>query len=823
VARILSVQGERRRRLKEGWSFLIDDSAGWSHPDAIPSDAVWRAAKVPGALAQALIEQGCRYEDLPPLDGIDCWYRLSFENEGEADLVFHGLATLAEVFLDGALRLSSDNMFVREAIPSIQPGRHDLHIRFRSVLREIESKKGRARWRPRMIVPRGLRDIRTTALGRLPGFSPPTPPVGPYRPVELIEHGPLRLDGASVRSEVDATSARVAVTVDVATPGVESGALFCGERHVAFERRGERRLVAELRLDGYEPWAPHSIGAPRLYPLRAEIGGVDVDLGRTGFRRVDLSRGGDGADVSLSVNGAPLVCLGAVWTGADPHSLDGAREAIAPLLESVRDAGMNMLRVPGILYYESDDFYELCDELGIMVWQDFAFANFDYPFGAPEFRASVAREARDFLSRVEASPSLAVTCGGSEVYQQAAMMGIAEEKWRSPLFEEVLPEAVRQHRPDVIYVENSPSGGALPFQSDHGFSHYYGVGAYRRPLEDARRARVRFATECLGFSCPPETASLLQDFGSAQMASPLWEARIPRDMGALQDFRDVTEHYMRLLYGCEPERLRACDPDRYLDLARGCVAEAMTSTISEWRRCDSGVRGALVWFLKDLWPGPGWGVLDSEGLPKSSYYALKRAFAPAQAFLIDEGVNGLHLHLVNAGLETLEGEASLTCYRDGRTVVMHATRAIRVAPGEVSVTRDVAFWGGFFDTARAYNFGPPSHDVTAAAFRPKNNPDHVLEAFHFPLGLGIERADCGLRAEVTCDGGRFSLLLNTESFAQSVCMEDDDFLPEDNWFHLAPGRQKRVMLRPLRPSATHPRGSVRALNGKRVAYEWQPA
>ncbi|MDJ0448465.1 hypothetical protein [Methylocystis sp. JR02] len=823
MARILSVQGECRRRLEESWSFLIDEGGDWSHPDVIPSDAVWRAAKVPGVLAQALLEQGCRYEDLPPLDGIDCWYKLSFKNEVEADLVFHGLATLAEVFLDGALVLSSDNMFVREAIRSIQPGQHDLHIRFRSVLREIDTKKGRARWRPRMIVPSGLRHIRTTALGRLPGFAPPTPPVGPYRAVELIEHGPLRLRDAAVRAEVDRRGARLAVTVDVATPEVDSGALFCGERHVAFEKQGEGRLVAELRLDAYEPWFPHSIGAPKLYDVHAEIGGVSVDLGRTGFRRVELSRGEDGADFALSVNGGPLVCLGAVWTGADPHSLDGSRQTLAPLLEVVRDAGMNMLRVPGILYYESDDFYELCDELGIMVWQDFAFANFDYPIDAPEFRASVAREAAEFLSRVEASPSLAVTCGGSEVYQQAAMMGIAEAKWRSPLFEELLPEALRRRRPDVIYVENSPSGGALPFQSDHGVSHYYGVGAYRRPFDDARRANVRFATECLGFSCPPETASILRNFGSAQMASPLWDPRIPRDMGALQDFRDVTEHYMRLLYGCEPELLRASDPDRYLDLARACVAEAMTSTISEWRRCGSEVRGALVWFLKDLWPGPGWGVLDSDGLPKSSYYALQRAFAPAQTFLIDEGVNGLHLHLVNAGPDPLEGEASLTCYRDGRTIVMHATRSIRVAPGQVSVTRDVAFWGGFFDTALAYNFGPPSHDVTVAAFRPKYNPDHVLEAFHFPLGFGIARAECGLRAEVVFDGAGFALLLTGESFAQSVCIECEEFLPEDNWFHLAPGKQKRVALRPLRPSAIHPRGSVRALNGKRVAYEWRPA
>jgi beta-mannosidase len=822
LARILSIEGERRRKLEDGWSFVIDEGGVWSHPDSIPGSALWRKTRVPGTIANALLEEGASYDDLPLLDSIDCWYRVSFLNEAPADLVFHGLATLAEVFLDGALTLSTASMFLVETITSIAPGRHDLHIRFRSVEREIESKIGRARWRPRMIVPSGLRHLRTTALGRLPGFAPPTPPLGPYRAVELIESGSLRISEASVRSSVEGVDVTLLVTLDVATPSLACPTLFCAGRTITFERQSETRLVADLFLPNCALWLPHTHGEPHLHAIRAEINGVAVDLGRTGFRKLRVDRGADGSDFAIAVNDTPVFCRGAVWTSADAHTLDGSRDACEPLLVAMRDASMNMVRVPGIALYESDDFYALCDELGLMIWQDFAFSNFDYPIDNREFRASVAREAAQFLSRVETSPALTTTCGGSEVYQQASMLGLAESKWRSPLFEEILPRATQKQRPDVIYVENSPSGGYLPFHADSGVSHYYGVGAYRRPFNDARYANVRFASECLGFSCVPEKISLARDFGTTPLSSPLWMSRIPRDMGAMQTFADVTEHYMRRLYGCEPEHLRENDPERYLDIARACVAETMAEIIGEWRRVGSGTRGALVWFLKDLWSSPGWGVIDANGEPKSAYYALKRAFRPVQIFLIDEGVNGLHLHLVNDSPENIEGEASLFCYRNGRTVVMRAMRNAAIPPRSAIVIRDVEFWGCFFDTTLAYNFGPPSHDATVASFRRMDKTEPCIEAFHFPLGRRIERAALSLDATVEFDGTNFDLLLTTTALAQSLCIEDASFRPADNWFHLAPGAHKRVRLTPRTKEAKRPHGVIRALNGENVSYESAP-
>jgi beta-mannosidase len=811
------VEGERVVALDEAWSFAIDETGGWSDPAAIPASAQWRPARVPGTLAQALIDAGATFASLPPLDALDAWYATSFVTDAPAELRLHGLASVAEVYLDGALALRSENMFHAHRIAIPEPGRHALHIAFRSVEREIVMKSGRARWRPRMIVPAGLRFIRTTALGRLPGFAPPTPPVGPWRGIEFVEQGAPTLTHSQMRASIEDGVPTLRVALEFAQVPISDASLVCAGEEAGFVAVSEQRLEAVLRLPNAELWRPHTHGEPHLHAVEARIGDRRIDLGRTGFRDIRVDRGADGCGFSLVVNDVPVFCRGACWTAVDAVSLRSARADCEPLLRAMRDAGMNMVRVPGVTLYESDDFYDLCDELGIMVWQDFAFANFDFPIQDEAFRASVEREATEFLQRAQASPALAVLCGGSEVYQQAAMLGLAESKWRSPLFDEILPRIAHTHRPDVVYVENSPSGGALPFHSDSGVSHYYGVGAYRRGLDDARRADVRFASECLGFACVPETTSLARDFGAAPLVSTLYAERVPRDMGAMQTFGDVTEHYMRLFYGCDAEALRTSDPDLYLDIARASVAEAMEATIGEWRRAGSTTHGAIVWFLKDLWPSPGWGVIDAHGEPKSAYHALKRACRPLSLILTDEGVNGLFVHLRNDAPHSVEGELTLTCYRDGKVAVMQARRTLAVAPHGVVALRDNDLWGAFFDTTLAYRFGPPSHDVTHASFTPGDGA--VIDAFHYPLGRSARKSTLGLCAKIERDDAGYALVLSTESAAQSVKIEDAHYRPADNWLHLAPGAIRRIALTARRAGARRPKGVVSALNGETIGYE----
>ena len=184
-------------------------------------------------------------------------------------------------------------------------------------------------------------------------------------------------------------------------------------------------------------------------------------------------------------------------------------------LQLLVDAGMNMVRIAGYMSYEDDAFWDLCDELGILVWQDCMLAGFDPP-EEPEFVESVRLEVTQELGQLQRRPSLTVVCASSETQQQAAMFGLPSDGWHSPLLEETIPALVHELVPDVPCVVSSPSGGDLPFEPGQGIAHYFGVGAYLRPITDARAAGVRFAAECLAFGNPPEPSTVERCFGSGE-------------------------------------------------------------------------------------------------------------------------------------------------------------------------------------------------------------------------------------------------------------------------------------------------------------------
>ncbi len=802
-------------RLDTGWTFAVCEPDVATSPREAAARLSFAPAHAPGTAASALIAEGrWSWDDPPPLDQRDVWYATRVEGYGSYDLIFEGLATIADVYLDDALVLRSDNMFVAHAIDVELRGAHRLTLRFRALTSALAGRKGRARWRPRMIQPSEMRFARTSALGHMPGFAPPAPPVGPWRAIRLVSRATPDIVSSRVAARVDGAGGVVDVELELSRAPARVPEIECESARAQLTAVSTTRFVGALRLPSVARWFPHTHGDPRLYLVNALIEGESIAMARVGFRTIEVDRGDDGGGFALRVNGVDVFCRGAVWTPLDPIDLQNEASQLANSIALARAAGVNMLRIGATGVYETDDFYGACDNAGILVWQDFMFSNFDYPVGDPAFVASVETETRQFLRRTNFAPSMAVLCGGNEAYQQAAMMGVAEANWRSPLFEDALPRYCAEERPDVAYVVNSPSGGALPFHADAGVAHYYGVGAYRRPLDDARRAGVRFASECLGFANVPDTRTLVEDFGATPLASRLWTARIPRDQGASQDFEQVRDHYVGLLYDVDPDDLKSREPDRYLDLSRAAVAEVIEATIGEWRRPGSPCAGALVWFWKDLWASSGWGVLDWRGRPKSPWHALRRACRPLQVLVSDEGVNGLHVHCINEGPTSFSGRLSLRCYRDGATIVMDTTREIALAPRASCTLRDCEIWGAFFDTGYAYRFGPPSHEATVATLY--DDADRaVSEAWSFPIGRSAAMFAPNLVAEIVHDELGSALRITTDRLAQSVKIEDATLDPEDNWFHLAPGASRLVRFGDRNIA---PRGRIAALGAPPVSY-----
>ncbi|HKP59639.1 MAG TPA: hypothetical protein VJV78_23105 [Polyangiales bacterium] len=814
--------------LNTGWELATLPAGAAADPRALATFAPsWLAAQVPGTVASALRALGRDvFRDKPALDADDHFYRCRFalppSAAGAHTLAFDGLATLAECWLNGEKILESDNMFLpaQADVTSLLRPDNELLLRFRALDPWLAQRRPRPRWRTRLVDHAQLRWARTSLLGRMPGWSPPLHAVGPWRPVRLISGREPRASVSDLHVELadlERSIGRVSLTLAF-DPGLTgaSAELWVGEAHAAL-RCSAQGCSGEFELP-VQAWWPHTHGPQPLYPAHVLIrarGGAEqrVELGALGFRRIELDT--QAGRFQLRVNGVPVFCRGACWTTTDVLTLCGTSPAYARDLSLARAAGMNMLRISGTLFYEADEFYRRCDELGILVWQDFMFANMDYPVAEPDFLASVKSECEAFLQRTRSHACLGLLCGGSEVEQQAAMLGLPREAWRSRWFDEQLPALVQHIRPDVPYWPNTPSGGDLPFDVDRGSAHYYGVGAYLRPLDDARRCQLQFAAECLAFANLPEDGVLDEVLAGtrALVHDPRWKERVPRDSGASWDFEDVRDHYLKLLFECEPAALRKDDSELYLARSRVVTGEVMAHAFGEWRRSGGSCGGALIWFYRDLWPGAGLGLLDAHGQPKAAWYYARRALAPTCLWFTDEGLNGLHLHLAHESGRPLTAELQIEVRNDAaRMLVRNDSRRVEL-PGRASLElRLHGILPGFADLTRAYRFGPPGHDLVVA--RLIGDEGALLgEAFYLPGGLPRGRSvDLGLRADVVRDdAGTLAVRLRSERLAYAVEIEvERGWEVEDNYLCVAPGGERRVR---LRGEGEGVRGSVRALNG----------
>ena len=228
---------------------------------------------------------------------------------------------------------------------------------------------------------------------------------------------------------------------------------------------------------------------------------------------------------------------------------------------------------------------------------------------------------------------------------------------------------------------------------------------------------------------------------------------------------------------------------------------------------QSSCAGFLTWFLRDLWPGAGWGVIDSAGLPKAPYYYLRRVLQPLALFATDEGTNGLMIHLANDAPTAIRARLELQPYRHSRVVGRPWSRDIEVPPASTQALSAIDLYEGFSDLTYAYRFGPPAYDLVHLRLA-RADDSSAAEFFYFPLGLpNAVTADVGLEAStVVRPDGRFQVEVRTRHFAQSVRLDVPGFDADDQYFHLAPNDTRRVMLMPRVGAPKSPEGTAQALN-----------
>ncbi|WP_157874180.1 glycoside hydrolase family 2 protein [Psychromicrobium lacuslunae] len=755
-------------------------------------------------------------------DAWDWWFLGRFSGPNESlPLSFEsaGIASYATVWLDDQAVASSSGAFDElSASLELSPGQHEIAIHCRSLSSVPVPSKPRGRWRSALVSNNTLRWHRTQLLGHI-RWHGTAKTVGPWAPLRLRPSPTFQvrkvlstLLGDSNQAEQADGEVSVGLVTRQATSLTASVRDSAGQEVASqlFDAPASAGLVFKLSVPNPQRWFPHTHGTPEIYRLSISDGETteNFDLG---FRSVQLN-GADGA-FELSVNGRAVFCRGAVWQPLDPLSLNGSASDYRAAIASMASAGINMLRISGTGSYEQPAFYQECDRQGVMVWHDLMLATFDPPEDAAWLQHFEA-ESRRWLQRLAGHPALTVLSGGNETEQQPTLWGLPAEARGMTVIDRLIPELVAEELPAAVHLSSSPSGGSSPVEIRQGVSHYFGVGAYKLPLSDARTSNVRFAAECLAFANPPEPSAVEHWFPGLTEAAELpreWQRGIASDPGAKWTFEDTTAHYAEQFFGAEP----MASPARRMDLHRAASHQAIYRSLIEWRRPASSCRGAIVLSARDFTPGAGWGITDSSGRPKAAWYAVKAASSSTTLTIVPEQLNGLDLHLFHDGPTTLEGTVVLTVSSVSGVEVGRSEFPFSLPAASAQHWAVDPLLGGFRDLDYVWKFGEREYDCLTAVLLDTKGRE-LSRTVQLLGGIQRSREDVGLEAKVI---DQEWLEVRTKKLATFVALDLADHHPEDNYFHLAAGDTRRIRCLAINPEkSAQINGTVRALND--LAASW---
>ncbi len=794
-------------------------------------------AVVPGTIAMAEnINQGKEvWEPVTPYDHNDWWYYTTFTTESlpskKQTLCFDGLATLCEVWLNGQHILTTDNMFrayrldIHEYLNTKPQQENQLFLCFRSVNQYLTQKRPRPNWKTKLVDNQQMRWVRETVLGRVNVWTPPITPIGPWRNVYLENNEPYQLTHSQITPQVSEGCPQLSVTIiltDVNYPVEQIALSIDGQSFplVESDTSSKNTLQFELhqlRLKNLALWWPHTHGSPTLHDYKIELKTKKetyiIKQGKIGFKAIDFVC--DDEKTQLSINQQNIFCRGTCWTVSDYFSLNAHPDQIKLHLQSLKNAGINMLRVGGTMLYESDEFYTLCDELGIMIWQDFMFASMDYPVEDPAFLENIKTETRQQLNRFSQNVSISVLCGNTDIEAQAAMFGLPPKLWSNNFFNQWLPKICHLYCPDVPYLSSSPTGGTLPFHLSKGVAHYWGVGAYMHDSTDPNQQRVRFSSEGMGLSHIPEDDTITQFIGKTTLFpyDNDWTKRIPRDLGAGWDFDDIRDKYLEEVFALNANHLKRSNIEKYIQLSKVTTGEVLCRVFRQWRAYSSHCNGGLIWFNRDFWPCAGFGIIDSNDLPKACYFQLKNIWATQLALITNDGLDGASLTLINESSEAINVTVKVSLLKYPNIIVADASKNTTLNAHHKSQLSVDEMLSGFYDTGYAYRFGTPQADFIVSQLITESGElihQDVL-AIHNNHFAPLTTSKVTAQAEAINDT-TLKLEIESSDFLQYTQINIKGYLPDSNYFHLIPNQKHIILLHKKQEEHRRFRGELTAIN-----------
>ncbi|MDT9684227.1 glycoside hydrolase family 2 protein [Streptomyces sp. TRM76323] len=726
-------------QLTEGWSLR--------HGDALLD------ARVPGCVHTDLLAAGVIPDPFIGLNekevawvGRQEWTyttRLAHDSAHErTDLVFDGLDTAAHITLDGEPVGTTRNMHRRYRF-DVTGRTGELQVRFASAYDEAAAVRAVTGERPN-VYPEPSQYIRKMACSFGWDWGPTVVTAGIWRPVRLEHWSTARIADVRPLVTVDGGTGRVEVRLDLERTArgegrpltVRARVTGTGAETETETEAAEAEAVATgdgavLRLEVPDArlWWPRGYGEQPLYDLEVTLadddGPLDAWQRRIGFRTVELDRSADehGTGFTFVVNGVRVFARGVNWIPDDVLPSRITPERYRTRLTQAAEANIDLVRVWGGGIYEDDAFYDACDELGLMVWQDFLFACSAYPEEQP-LRGEVDAEARDNVVRLMPHPSLVLWNGNNEnlwgFRDWEWEPALAGDSWGEGYYLGLLPRIVAELDPTRPYAAGSPWSGSWdhhPNDPAHGTHHSWEVWN-RQDYAEYRASVPRFVAE-FGWQAPPALATLRRALPGERLApdSPgmLHHQKAEDGNGKLN--RGVARHFP----------LPEDDFDRWHYLTQIVQARAVAAGIEHWRAHWPVCAGTVVWQLNDCWPVSSWAAIDGDGHLKPLYHELRRVYADRLLTLLPDA-EGPTLAVVNQSAEPWRAAVTLRRLAADGTALHRTTVDVAVEPRSVvrlPVPADAApaagsakeFLVADADGLRAVHFPVPDKDF--AYLRPR--------------------------------------------------------------------------------------------------------
>ncbi|MBB4120916.1 beta-mannosidase [Martelella radicis] len=732
-------------------------------------------------------------------------FNLDRLEQGHFSLRFESVDCLADVFVNGERAGFCESQFLRhdfDVTGLLREGENVIEVVFHSNSLEAERRAENSEFpMPHTTNSRigHLNFLRKTQCHGGWDWGIALCPLGFYDDITLVRTGPLRLDDVAIRQRHEDGAVELDVTLHAFafSPTVEEAVVAIDGHEATATLRafpGENRVCVTVRVENPRLWWPAGQGEQAFYDLAVSLGGQTRDY-RIGLRDVELLTDADeiGNRFAFRINGREIFMKGANWIPGDALPERASPEQVRDLLQSAVDANMNMIRIWGGGQYEADWFYELCDELGLMIWHDFMFACNLYPAHDRRFLDLVRKEARQQLRRLSRFASIALWCGDNELV--GALTWYKESLDNRDRYlaiydrlNHALEEAVEDEDLGLPFRPSSPSVGRLDFGDGwhvdtSGDMHFWDVWHSARDFEHYRSVRPRFCSE-FGFQSFP-SMRVIESFTTEEdrnVSSAVMDVH-QRNEGGNSRIVETIARYFRFPDGFE-------DMVYLSQLGQGL---AMKTAIEFWRSSMPRTMGTLFWQLNDTWPVASWSSLEYGGGWKATQYLARRFFSDL---------------MVTAQPDPETGAITLLAVSDRRedTQITVRLRSVEAASGKVAEI------GSYPMTARAAGV------VEVARIRPETLADGAFLVFDWqdaagnPLGeneylpqrpkayrFGAPRI--GSEVETGTDGNRRITLTSDRPALYVTYDHGGDDIYTDNCFTLLPGVPKTITV--LRERRSH--------------------